>query len=130
MKKLRALLFISLMLCVPAATQSNSGDSKGPDLRGSWPTNMTLHVLQDAGLVDATQIDPAATYSRRLASETLNKHFWNQVYFVQFKLRTGETVEAIASVTASSVRDGNSGPVVYFVSRVLQPEGKPEPAPR
>jgi hypothetical protein len=60
----------------------------------------------------------------------LNKHFWNQVYFVQFKLRTGETVEAIASVTASWVRDGNSGPVVYFVSRVLQPEGKPEPAPR
>jgi hypothetical protein len=130
MTKLKAVLCVSLMLCVPAVTQSGPGDSQGPDLSGSWPTTMTLGVLQHAGLLDAGQVDPTATYSRRLASEQLNKYIWKQVYFVQFKLRTGRAVEAVAVVTTSSVPDMNSGPVVYFVSRVLQPEGKPEPAPR
>jgi hypothetical protein len=53
---------------------------------------------------------------------------WNQIYFVRFKLRTGKTVEAIARISASSVPDMRGGPVVYVVSKVLQPE--PEPAQR
>ena len=91
---------------------------------------MTLHVLQDGGLVDAGQIDESGTQTERLASEKVGKYLWNQIYFVRFKLRTGKTVEAIVRVSASSVADMTSGPVVYVVSKVLQPEGKEVPRHR
>jgi hypothetical protein len=127
MTKLRALLFIPLMLCVSAATQSNSSDNRGPDLSGSWPTTMTLRVLQDAGLVDAGRVDSSGTPTVRLVSEKVGKNSWHQFYFVRFRLRTGNTVEAIAAIDASTVADMQSGPAVYVVSKVLNPDGKPLP---
>lgn len=128
MAKLKSMLFFSLVICVSAASQSSSGSDKGPNLSGGWPTSLTLLVLQDGGLVDAGQIDESGTQTEQLASEKVGKNLWNQIYFVRFKLRTGKAVEAIARVSASSVPDMRSGPVVYVVSKVLQPEGKPGPA--
>jgi hypothetical protein len=127
MTKLGTVMCILLMLCAPIATQSNSGDGRGPDLSGNWPTTMTLGVLKDAGLVDVGQVDSSGTQTVRLASEKVGKNLWNQFYFVKFKLRTGGTVEAIAGINESKNVDMRSGPVVYVVSKVLQPEGKPEP---
>jgi hypothetical protein len=49
---------------------------------------------------------------------------------VRFKLRTGTTLEAIAGIDESTVADVRSGPVVYIVSKVLQPDGKAEPPRR
>ena len=127
MTRLGTVMCIVLMLCAPAATQSNS-DDRGPDLSGSWPTTMTLEVLKEAGLVDAGQID--STWTDRLASERSHKHVWHQLYLVQFKMHTGSTVEAIAVIEESTMADMRSGPVVYVVSKVLQPEGKAEPPRR
>lgn len=121
------MLFLLFVVCLSSAGQSSFGDDKGPNLSGSWPTSLTLNVLQGGGLLDAGQIDESGTRAERLASEKVGKDLWNQIYFVRFKLRTGKTVEAIARVSASSAPDMRSGPVVYVVSRVLQPEGKPEP---
>lgn len=130
MAKTRILLLISLMLCVSSAAQFKSEDNKGPNLSGSWPTTMTLRVLQDAGLIDAGQIDSSGTQTVRLGSEKVGKNLWHQFYFVRFRLRTGNTVEAIAVIDASTVADMRSGPAVYVVSKVLNPDGKPLPAQR
>jgi hypothetical protein len=124
------MLLTTLVLCVSAVAQSKSEDNNGPDLSGGWPTAMTLDVLRQEGLIDAGQIDSTGTQTTRLASQKVGNDLWTQVYSVRFKLRTGKKVEAIAVVSASPVADMRSGPVVYVVSRVLNPEGKPEPAKR
>ena len=105
-------------------------EGDGPDLSGSWPTTSTLAVLQDEGLVPKGEIAPASISTTRLASERVGKFMWNQVYMVQIKLRSGESVQAIARVDYSTVPDMNMGPIVYVVSKVLHPDGKPEPAKR
>ena len=130
MTKLCVVLLVSLMLCISSATKSNPGDDRGPDLSGNWPTTMTLAVLQHAGLADERLIDSSGTRTVRLASEKVGKNLWHQVYFVRFKLRTGGTVEAIAIIDDSTVADMRSGPAVYVVSKVLQPEGKATPPRR
>lgn len=118
------------VLCTFAAAQPKPDSRKGPDLSGSWPTTMTLGVLQDAGLIDEGQIDRASTSTTRISSERVGKDLWHQAYFVRYKLKSGHTIQAIAMVDASPNTDMRSGPVVYVVSQVLQPEGKPEPPKR
>jgi len=87
-------------------------------------------VLQDEGLVPKGFIDPALISKTRLASELVGEDLWNQIYIVRIKQVSGESVQAIANINCSSIQDMNMGPVVYLVSKVLQPEGKPEPAKR
>ncbi|MGD0938406.1 MAG: hypothetical protein ABR905_01755 [Terracidiphilus sp.] len=88
---------------------------------------MTLSVLQDEGLIPSGQIITTATWTDRLVSERLGKHMWHQLYLVRYKLPSGEEVSAIADIDYSPMPDMNMGPVVYVVSKILQPEGKPEP---
>jgi unsaturated rhamnogalacturonyl hydrolase len=118
-----------LLASVEMEWAGRSGNN-GPDLSGSWPTAMTLGVLQDDGLIPKGEIDPASVWTTRLASEPVGKDMWSQDYFVQVKLRSGDTVRAIAQINCSPLPDLNMGPVVYVVSKVLQPEGKPEPSKR
>ena len=122
---MRTVLLMSRMFCLSLAGGQNYQNENGPDLSGRWPTTGTLAVLKDAGLVDTGQI--ASTYTTRLASEKENKYLWHQLYYVEFKLRTGATVQAIAAVDESPIADMRSGPAVYVVSKILQPEGKPTP---
>jgi hypothetical protein len=82
---------------------------------------------KDAAVVGEGQIDPTQTRTARLASEKIGENLWNQIYLVSFELRTGGTVEAIARVSASTDANMRSGPAVYVVSKVLNPEGKTEP---
>jgi hypothetical protein len=127
MIKTRTALLILLALSAITAAQNKFRDDKGPDLRGKWPTIMTLYVLQDAGLLDSKLIDPSRTETTLLGSETVGKNLWNQFYFVSFRMRNGSTVQAIARVNASPIKDMRSGPVVYVISKILNPEGKPLP---
>lgn len=130
MKKIRMASVAIFVLCTYAAAQPKPDSRKGPDLSESWPTTMTLRVLQDAGLIDEGQIDRASTSTTRISSEQVGKNLWEQVYFVRYKLKSGRTIQAIAIVDASPNTDMKSGPVVYVVSQVLQPEGKPGPPKR
>jgi hypothetical protein len=81
-------------------------------------------------LIHEGEVDSAATRTTRFASERVSKYLWHQVYMVRFELRSGEVVSAIASIDYSPIADMNMGPVVYVVSKVLQPEGKPEASKR
>lgn len=121
---------VCIVLCATGLGQSRSKDKLGPDLSGSWPTTMTMRVLAGEGLFNQNDVDQTATRTRRLASERLSKYMWHQLYFVTFKLRSGEEISAIADIDYSPIPDMNMGPVVYAVSKVLQPEGKPEPPKR
>jgi hypothetical protein len=91
---------------------------------------MTLGVLQHARLIDEGQIDRASTSTMRISSERVGRNLWHQAYFVRYKLKIGRTIQAIAVVDASPIADMRSGPIVYVISQVLQPEGKPEPPNR
>ncbi len=51
------------------------------------------------------------------------------VYLLAFSLDDGKKVEAIAQQDTSSTPE-ESGLVVYVISRILQPDGKPVPARR
>jgi len=126
----RTAWIVCFLLCATGLGRCKSKDKLGPDLSGSWPTTKTMGVLEDAGLLKHEDVDETATRTRRLASERLSKYMWHQLYFVTFKLRSGDTVSAIADIDYSPIADMNMGPVVYAVSKVLQPEGKAEPAKR
>jgi hypothetical protein len=91
---------------------------------------MTMEVLEDAGFFQLKEIDETATQTQRLASEHLSRYMWHQLYFVTFRLRNGGTVSAILDIDYSPIADMNMGPIVYAISKTLQPEGKPEPAKR
>lgn len=86
-----------------------------------------MGVLEDAGLFQRNAVDETATQTRRLASERLSKYMWHQLYLVTIKLRNGDSVSAIADIDYSPIEDMNMGPVVYVISKTLQPEGKQEP---
>jgi hypothetical protein len=83
---------ICALMCATAVGQNKSKDKLGPDLSGSWPTTMARGVLEDVGLFKHEDVDETATRTRRLASERMSKYMWNQLYFVTFKLRSGNTV--------------------------------------
>jgi len=89
---------------------------------------MTKTVLENEGVLHDADVDETGTWTRRLGSEQLSKYLWHQAYFVTFKLKSGNSVSAIAEIKYSTISDMNMGPIVYVVSKVLQPEGKPEPA--
>ena len=130
MKSKLLLSIVFVIICASAVGQAKADKSKGPDLSGGWPTTTTLDVLKEAGLIHEGDVDTSATKTTRFTSERLSKYLWHQLYFVRLKLRSGDTVLAIADVDYSPIADMNMGPVVYVVSRVLQPEGKPEPTKR
>jgi hypothetical protein len=121
-----------VLLCAVGFRQNKSKGKLGPDLSGSWPTTMTRTVLEDAGLFHHDDVVESGTRTSRLGSEPerLSNHMlvWHQLYAVTFELRTGLTVSAIAEIDYSPLADMNMGPRVYVISKVLQPEGKPEPA--
>ncbi len=126
----RTVWIACVLLFATAEGQCKSKDKLGPDLSGSWPTTMTMMALEDAGVLQHTEVDVTATRTRRLASERLSKYMWHQLYFVTFRLNNGDTVSAIADIDYSPIADMNMGPIVYAVSKTLQPDGKPEPPKR
>jgi hypothetical protein len=77
-------------------------------------------------LVHADQVDPDRTWTGQLASQKLPKRRSRQIYYVEFFMRSGEKVNAIAVRDESPIVE-ESGLMVYVVSRVLQPDGKPVP---
>ena len=130
-QRLRIIVFVSLLaLFVPiqlAGQLQNHGTalnsaarlSSGPDCSGGWPTNMAFVLLKNAGLTDNDKIDFSKTKTVRIASESVGKDLWHQVYDVTFTEYSGEKIEAIAVHDASSEECSMTGVELYVVSRRL-----------
>jgi hypothetical protein len=88
----------------------------------------TIAALETDGLLHAEQVDKTRTSIEQKASQKLNKRRSRQIYFVHVRLLDGAKIEAFAMRDNSSVVE-ESGLVIYVVSKVLQPDGKPEPQP-
>ena len=89
--------------------------AKSPDC-ASWPTNMALVHLKNAGLIDIPSVIEAQTKAVRLASEKIGKDLHQQVYDITFHTRDGKTIEVITKNQASSEECSMGGVDVYVVS--------------
>ena len=92
--------------------------AKSPDC-ASWPTNMALVHLKNAGLIDIPSVLEAQTRAVRLASEKIGKDLYQQVYDITFHTRDGKTVEVVTNSQASSEECSMSGVDVYLVSKKI-----------
>jgi hypothetical protein len=86
----------------------------------------TMDALQTEGLIHTEQVDAARTRMTRLSSQKLSHRRSRQIYYVQFFMRNGENVNAIAVRDESRIAE-ESGLVVYVVSKTLKPDGKAVP---
>jgi hypothetical protein len=89
----------------------------------------TIGALETEGLLHAEQVDAAKTSIEQLASQKLSKRRSRQTYLVHVVLRGGENIDAFAVRANSSIAE-ESGLIVYVVSKILQPDGKPVPQPQ
>jgi hypothetical protein len=105
----------------PSRTVQNSDTrlSSGPDCSGGWPTNMTFALLKNAGITDNGKIDFSKTKTVRLASETIGRDLWHQVYDVTYTEDSGRTIEAIAVHDASREECSMTGVDLFVVSQHL-----------
>jgi hypothetical protein len=96
---MRAALKVVLaaIFAMPAAVAL----AKSPDC-ASWPTNMALTHLKNAGLIDIPSVIEAQTKAVRLASEKIGKDLYQQVYDITFHTRDGKTIEVITKNQAQA----------------------------
>ena len=105
---------LAAIFAMPAAVAL----AKSPDC-ASWPTNMALTHLKNAGLIDIPSVIEAQTKAVRLASEKIGKDLYQQVYDITFHTRDGKTIEVITKSRASSEECSMSGVDVYVVSNKI-----------
>ncbi|MDG9706558.1 hypothetical protein, partial [Streptomyces sp. DH37] len=110
---MRAALTVVMaaIFAMPAA----AAQAKSPDC-ASWPTNMALVHLKNAGLIDIPSVIEAQTKAVRLASEKIGKDLHQQVYDIIFHTGDGKIIEVITNSRASSEECSMSGVDVYVVS--------------
>jgi hypothetical protein len=89
----------------------------------------TIGALEAEGMLQAEQIDKTRTSIEQKASQKLSKRRSRQIYLVHVLLRDGAKIEAFAVKDNSPIVE-ESGLVIYVVSKVLQPDGKPVPQPQ
>ena len=92
--------------------------AKSPDC-ASWPTNMALVHLKNAGLIDIPSVIEAQTKAVRLASEKIGKDLYQQVYDITFHTKDGKTIEVVTNSQASSEECSMSGVEIYVVSNQI-----------
>ncbi|MBN3722629.1 hypothetical protein G3N92_00300 [Burkholderia sp. Ac-20379] len=85
----------------------------------SWPTNMGLVHLKNAGITDPTKVDESKTKAKMIASEKVGKDLYRQVYDITYQERNGNAVEIITSSEASSEECSMGGVDVYVVSKKI-----------
>jgi hypothetical protein len=84
----------------------------------------TLAALTSEGLVQANDVDK--TWSEEIASQKLSRDTSRKVFLVEFQLHSGGKIRAVANWNVSAMPE-QSGLIVYVVSQILQPDGKPTP---
>jgi hypothetical protein len=107
-------LLATLALAIPALAFAGS-----PPACKSWPTNIAIVYLKNAGITDPTKLDETKTRAVRIASEKVGKDLWRDVYDITFYEHGGRSFEVITSSEAGSVECSMSDPVVWVVSQKL-----------
>jgi hypothetical protein len=111
----KASVFVAaLALAVPALCFAGS-----PPGCKSWPTNIAIVYLKNAGITDPTRLDESKTRAARIASEKIGKDLWRDVYNITFYEHGGRSFEVITSSEASSAECSMSDPIVWVVSQKL-----------
>jgi hypothetical protein len=100
------------------SAQSKTNAQHGPDCN-SWPTNMSFVELKNAGITDNKKVDFSKTKTVRIASESIGKGLFHQVYDVKFTEFSGNVIEVIALFDASYEECSMTGVEVFVVSRHL-----------
>lgn len=113
-------MVMAAMVAMPAAATL----AKSPDC-ASWPTNMALVHLKNAGLIDIPSVIEAQTRAVRLASEQVGKGLYQQVYDITFLTKDGKTIEVITNSRASNEECSMSAVDVYVVSTKIGGSAEP-----
>jgi high-affinity K+ transport system ATPase subunit B len=119
-------LLVSLVCIGPLVQMHAHNKTKAPGAQDILAG--TRAALEIEGLLHAEQVDTAKSIEQR-ASQKLSKRRSRQIYFVRVVLRDGANIDAIAVRDNSTITE-ESGLIVYVVSKVLQPDGKPVPHPK
>jgi hypothetical protein len=114
-----AKILLGLMMFAALSGVAQPAVKHGPDCSGGWPTNMAQATLKNAGLLNYEEMDFTKTKTVRLASESLGKGLWHQVYLVTFFKRSGEEVQAVVVHDASKEECSMTEPQVFVVSKRL-----------
>jgi hypothetical protein len=85
----------------------------------SWPTNVALVRLKNAGIVDTTNIDASKTKAILLASQPVGRDLYQQVYDITFYGKSGRLIQVVTHSQASSEECSMSSVDVYVVSQKL-----------
>ncbi len=105
------------LLLVTLALSSNAYAS--PPACASWPTNMAMVYLKNAGIAEPTKLDEGATKATMLAAQSIGKGVYKEIYDIVFREKTGKLVEVVTSNEASEVECSLTAVDVYVVSRRL-----------
>ncbi|WP_176026126.1 hypothetical protein [Robbsia andropogonis] len=106
-------LFLTLLLAAPLVCLA-----KAPAC-ATWPTNMAIASLKNAGITDPTRLDESKTNAVLLASEKTGQDLYRQIYNITFFEKSGTKIQVITSSVASSTECSMSGVDVYIVSKKL-----------
>jgi len=120
---MRAAL-LCFVIALSAVSSKAESRNSGPDCSGKWPTTMALVHLKNASLIDPAQVNSAKTKTTRMASQQIGDDLWHQVYDVEFTLKSGESIEAIAVHNASDEECSMTGVEVFVVSKKLNAQGE------
>ncbi|KVL70318.1 hypothetical protein [Burkholderia ubonensis] len=107
-------LFLTLLLASPMVCLA-----KTPAC-ASWPTNMAIASLKNAGITDPTKLDESKTKAVLLASEKTGKDLYRQIYNITFYEKSGAKIQVITRSEASSSECSMSGVDVYVVSQKIE----------
>ncbi|MDR3095971.1 MAG: hypothetical protein LBV73_02735 [Paraburkholderia sp.] len=104
----------TLLLATPVLSLAAS-----PEQCVSWPRNIALVKLKNAGITDPTKLDESKTRAVRIASQKVGKDLYRDVYDITFYEQSGRAIEVITSSEASSAECSMGSVDVYVVSRKL-----------
>ena len=83
-----------------------------------WAAKITYGHLKNAGLVTPDGVDFSKTKVELLAQQTIGEDLYRQVHEIQFTLKSGAVVRAIAINDASSEECSMGSVKVWVISKV------------
>ncbi|MTJ80838.1 MAG: hypothetical protein F8N37_07460 [Telmatospirillum sp.] len=108
-------LMMTALLLLPAAVQAAEKRLEC----SSWPINIAIGQLKNAGIADPSGIDESKTRAVLLSSEKIGKDLYQQVYEITFQETSGKIVQVVTNSRASREECSMSDVTVYVVSQKL-----------